>query len=117
MSDQVVWFEVMGQDAATLKAFYGGMFGWTLGFDNPMRYSMIKNDKDIGGGVGLREGPGWSTFYLAVEDIRAQVKQAEALGGTVRAPVEAMPDGALIAVVSDPEGNAIGLYQAAPASA
>ena len=43
--------------------------------------------------------------------------QVAALGGAVRMPVRELPDGALIAVVSDPEGNAVGLFQPGAASA
>ncbi|MFT4976074.1 MAG: putative enzyme related to lactoylglutathione lyase [Myxococcota bacterium] len=118
MSASVVWFEVTGQDAAALKGFYGGMFGWSMSFDNPQRYAQLpKEEGAIGGGVGLRDGAGWSTFYVAVPDIEAQVAQAQALGGQVLDPIRPMPGGSFIAVVADPDGNAVGLYQGAPASA
>ena len=118
MSKAVVWFEVMGQNAATLQRFYGGLLGWELNFDNPMKYAMLQSSDDadkagIGGGVGVSENGSWSTFYLAVDDINAHVGKAQELGGSVRMPATQMPDGNWIAVVSDPDGNAIGFYQEA----
>jgi len=114
MSTSVVWFEVMGKNPETMQQFYGGLLGWQLNFDNPMKYAMLNTEEGkIGGGVGVSEEGGWSTFYLAVDDIQAHVAKAEALGGSVRLPARQMPDGDWIAVVTDPEGNAVGLFQAA----
>ena len=115
MSTNVVWFEVMGKDADTMRAFYGELLGWNLSFDNPMSYAQLDTaEGQVGGGVGITpQGEGWSTFYLAVDDIQAHVERATALGGAVRLPAKKMPDGGWIAVVADPEGNAVGLYQTA----
>lgn len=49
----------------------------------------------------------WTTFYLQVENIRASVARAEALGGKVLMPIMKIPEGE-IAVVADPEGHPVG---------
>jgi hypothetical protein len=51
---------------------------------------------------------GWSTFYTKVSDLEAAVALAESLGSTIRLPITDLPD-TRIAVVSDPDGNAVGL--------
>jgi predicted enzyme related to lactoylglutathione lyase len=110
MSNPVVWFEVMGQDADKLRSFYGKLLGWKFQTDNPMNYGMVEaGEGGIAGGIGqLEEGQGWSTFYTKVNDLEAAVELAQSLGSSVRMPITELPDTRL-AVVSDPEGNAVGL--------
>ena len=110
--DQLVWFEVLGKDPGKLRAFYGELFNWkfTMSQMPEMDYGMTdKADTGIGGGVGKApQGAGWSTFYVQVQDIRASVARAEALGGKVLLPIMKIPEGE-IAVVADPEGHPVGL--------
>jgi hypothetical protein len=110
MANPVVWFEVMGQDADKLRSFYGDLLGWRFATDNPMNYGMVEaGEGGIAGGVGqVPEGRGWVTFYTKVPDLAASVAQAKKLGSTVRMPITELPD-TFIAVVTDPEGNAVGL--------
>lgn len=110
MTNPVVWFEVLGQDADKLRSFYGELLGWKFDTDNPMNYGMVEAGKGgIAGGVGAAaNGKGWATFYTKVPDLEAAVRQAEKLGSSVLLPVTELPD-TRIAVVSDPEGNAVGI--------
>lgn len=110
MANPVVWFEVMGQDADKLRDFYGGLLGWRFDTDNPMNYGMVEaGEGGIPGGIGqVAEGHGWATFYTKVADLEATVAQAKRLGSIVRVPITELPD-TFIAVVTDPEGNAVGL--------
>ena len=110
MENPVVWFEVMGQDADKLRRFYGELLGWRFQLDNPMNYGMVEaGEGGIQGGIGsVAEGPGWATFYTKVPDLEAAVRRAEKLGSSVRLPITELPD-TRIAVVTDPEGNAVGL--------
>lgn len=113
MANPVVHFEVSGKDAARLQTFYGDLFGWKINTDNPMNYGIVDTGVEggIGGGVGpLPEGQsGWVTWYVAVDDLDAALKRAEALGGrTVNPPME-VPGGPKLAHFADPEGNVIGL--------
>lgn len=111
MSNPVVWFEVMGQDADKLRSFYGRLLGWEFNTDNPMNYGMVDaGEGGIAGGVGQApEGSrGWTTFYTKVPNLENAVRQAELLGSTVLLPITDLPD-TRIAVVTDPEGRAVGL--------
>jgi predicted enzyme related to lactoylglutathione lyase len=120
MGQPVVHFEVMGHDADKLRSFYGGMFDWTFNTDNPMNYGMVEREGNtgsdgvgIGGGIGAlpEEMPGHVTFYVAVPDVEAAMKQAESLGGTRLMGPEQPMEGLEIALFADPEGNAVGLVK------
>jgi len=112
-TDQLVWFEVLGKQPGALRAFYGELFNWKFKMSPmaEMDYGMTeKNDTGIGGGIGKApQGPGWTTFYVQVNDIRASIARAEQLGGKVLMPILKLPEGAEVAVVADPEGHAVGL--------
>ena len=111
MANPVVWFEVMGQDADKMRRFYGDLLGWSFNTDNPMNYGMVEaGEGGIAGGIGQAPegGRGWVTFYTKVASLERAVEQAEALGSTVLVPITNLPD-TRIAVVTDPEGNAVGL--------
>lgn len=112
MGNPVVHFEVTGRDGPGLQDFYGRLFDWTIKTDNPMGYGIVDAGSGPQGGVGGTDGsPGWSTFYVEVEDPGATLAEVERLGGTVRMPVTAVPGGPTMAMFTDPEGNLIGLVQ------
>ena len=111
MPNPVVWFEVMGQDADKLRTFYGELLGWQFDTNNPMKYGMVEaGEGGIAGGVGQApEGTrGWTTFYTKVADLEAALLKAGDLGSQVVMPIQDLPD-TRIAVVTDPEGNLVGL--------
>ena len=43
MSNPVVWFEVMGQDADKLRSFYTQLLGWKFKIDNPTNYGVVES--------------------------------------------------------------------------
>ena len=107
----VVWFEVIGQDPDKLRSFYGELLGWQFDLENPMKYGMVAaGEGGIAGGVGQAQpgGRGWATFYTKVPDLEAAMAQATALGSSVLLEIQELPD-TRVAVVTDPEGNAVGL--------
>ena len=89
MGQAVVHFEVMGKDAEQLRSFYSQMFGWEIDANNPMNYGMVSREDNldqgigIGGGIGaMPEGrDGYVTFYVAVDDVEAALRNARASGG------------------------------------
>jgi len=112
MKHPVMWFEVLGRNAESLKRFYGGLFGWAFGGD--AKYGLVENGaRGIPGGVG-ESYPGtreWVTFYVETPDVTASLAEAERLGGRVVMPRTVMP-GVTLGVFEDPEGHAIGLVEA-----
>ncbi|MEZ4317461.1 MAG: VOC family protein [Myxococcota bacterium] len=116
MSGKVVWFEVMGQDAKKLQSFYGGLFGWDLkSVPGPMEYGLLgPQEGSIPGGIGKAPaGPGWTTFYVSVDDLDASIAKAQSMGATLVSPPVTLADGGTIALVTDPEGHTLGLVKPA----
>jgi predicted enzyme related to lactoylglutathione lyase len=113
MADKVVHFEICGNDGKRLRSFYTSLFGWKIDANNPMEYGMVSAEPGgIAGGIsGSPTGPR-VTFYVEVADPAQALEQAAALGGkTLMEPMQ-VPGGPLIAMLGDPEGNAIGLLKA-----
>ena len=84
MRHPVMWFEVLGRDADTLRTFYGTLFGWT--FEGDSSYWIVQHPtRGIQGGIG-RPYPGtreWVTFYVETPDVTASLGEAARLGGTI----------------------------------
>ena len=122
MGRPVVHFEIMGQDGARLRAFYGDLFDWKLNADNPFGYATVDRDGNlsaegvgIGGGIGEASGfPGYVTIYAEVPDVEASLATAVELGGTRLMGPEQIMDGVEIGMFTDPEGNVIGVLQQQP---
>jgi predicted enzyme related to lactoylglutathione lyase len=115
------WFELATSDQAAAKKFYGGLFGWTAN-DFPMGpggfYTMFQlRGRNVGAAYMLmpdqaQQGvpPHWAT-YVAVANVDEASAKAKTLGGTVLAgPMDVFEHGRM-AVLRDPTGAAISLWQ------
>ena len=123
MSDnrgRFVWYELMVDDRAKAKDFYGKVLGW--GFDDmPMpgmdgeTYTLAKaGEANVAGvmsvpadakAMGVR--PKWSA-HVAVDDVDATAKRAVELGGKVyQGPPMDIPGIGRFAVCADPDGAVI----------
>jgi hypothetical protein len=110
------WVDLASTDMAGAKAFYSGLFGWEVAEGGPESggYSMFqKQGKNVAGlGPVMMEGQptAWTT-YISVDDADATVAKVTAAGGTVLvAPMDVLDVGRM-AVVMDPTGAAIALWQ------
>lgn len=113
-SAKVNWFEVVGQDAKRLQAFYGELFNWRLTEVPGMPEYALSDASQTGvaGGVGCNAGKGsWATFYVTVGDLEATLDRAVRLGGAAVSPPVTLADGGRIAIIKDPEGHVVGLHQ------
>jgi uncharacterized protein len=122
MGQPVVHFEVVGKEGEKLNGYYAEMFGWEIDANNPMKYGIVDreanvNSEGIGIGGGIGQGPegyeGHVTFYVEVPDVEASLQKAESLGGTRVMGPETIMEGVTLGQFLDPEGNVIGLTQAA----
>ena len=113
-----VWFEYVSKDAPKAQGFFGELFGWSTK-SVPMpdgAYTMIAapDGPTIGGysppptGVGPQAS--WLPYLLvpSAADIAAKVKS---LGGSVMKEPYKVGDFATMAVVTDPLGAALALWQ------
>ncbi len=124
MGQPVVHFEVLGKDAEKTQSYYSELFGWEikpLPFENPTQYGLVDRDGNtnaegvgIGGGIGgAPEGhPGHVTFYVEVPDVEAALAKAESLGGNRTMGPDQVPEGPVIGLFQDPDGNTVGVVQA-----
>lgn len=113
------WVDLATTDARAARDFYTTLFGWTavdVPTDQGVPYTMLLKDKkrvcalfplapDMG------DQPRWQS-YVSVADADAAADSAAALGGRVlMAPMDVMQAGRM-AVVQDPTGAVVCLWQA-----
>jgi predicted enzyme related to lactoylglutathione lyase len=111
------WVELFTSDPDRTQAFYNELFGWTCETAGPEYGNYFIFSKDgvqVAGGMrndGESGVPDHWTVYLASSNAAATADAAAAQGGAVILP--AMPVGELgsMAVVADPGGDAIGIWQ------
>lgn len=112
------WVDLQTTDLAGAKAFYGGLFGWTLN-DAPLPdgnvYTMVSQDgKDITGMGQLPEGmaipPHWNS-YVTVADLDATTAKVAELGGTVIEQPFDVLDAGRMSLIQDPTGGMVALWQ------
>src|SRR6267143_744602 len=114
------WPELATSDQPGAKKFYTSLFGWEFD-DSPIGegevYTMLKlGNRPVGAlfQMGKREAgtpPHWSA-YVAVTDADQSAARAASLGGKViMAPFDVMDVGRM-AVIQDPQGAVVALWQA-----
>jgi len=116
MSNPVVHFEISGRNGTALSEFYGKLFDWSIQHEPGMNYWMVpaQGEGSIGGGIAQpdhTETPNRVTIYVQVDDLQAYLDKAEALGGRTNVPPTGIPGVGEFAMLTDPEGNCIGLFK------
>ena len=114
MGNPVVHFEIGGKNAEKMREFYGGLFDWELEVHDIMGgyTTAAVGEGGIGGGIvecGPGMPPNYTAFYVQVDDVQATLDKAAAKGASTL--LEPMPIEGVgtVAMLSDPDGNAIGL--------
>lgn len=112
----IAWVDLAATDLDAAVAFYRGLFGWETFNDGTTPYTIFQvGDAPVAGVMEITpemEGmpPVWST-YVAVEDADEVIAAVREAGGAVMQPPFDIPDGGRIAVIADPSGAAICLFQ------
>ena len=113
-SGKFVWVDLITQDVAAAKSFYGALFGWSFRGDG--RYtSVLRDGTPIAGIVAAADPERVSEWVgnMSVTDVDRAAALVEARGGKVeRKPVDA-PDRGRLALVSDSEGALLLLLRTA----
>jgi len=113
------WVDVSTRDVEASAAFYGKLFGWSLGPDlgpEAGGYRMLRKDGLDVAGVGplMAEDapPAWSS-YINVDDADAACERVGPAGGNlIMGPMD-LPNGSgRMALATDPTGGFVGIYQA-----
>ena len=114
------WVDTSQPDPEAAAAFYGGLFGWEFEDRTPPgmpgRYLVAQlRGRDVAAvsspPPGAPPAPAWST-YVAVNSADEAVARALAADGTAVMEPADISDAGRLAVIADPEGAVIGVWQA-----
>ena len=99
-------------DLAAAKAVYTALLGIEPQHDVPYYVGYDTEGQHIGlvptsGGQGMTS----PVAYWHVSDIEAKLAEVTAAGATVKEPARDVGAGRLVATVTDPDGNVLGLLQ------
>lgn len=119
MPSPLVFFQIATADPASAREFYSQLFDWEF---SETGNTLTPVAIDPGGpadfdpkGSFLQLPPGAPPFvgiFVRVDDLRATVAKAQALGAKVVLPVTQTEAGTHLAIIRGPEGHSIGIVQA-----
>jgi uncharacterized protein len=115
------WTDLATTDQAAAKDFYGALLGWEaedMPVGDGMSYSMMRvGGKDVAAIATQpqqqREAgapPAWNS-YVSVESADAAARRASELGATVHAPAFDVMEAGRMAVIQDPQGAYLMVWQ------
>ncbi len=112
------WLDLATSDPERAATFYGGLFGWNaedLGEEYGNYNILSKSEAGVAGmmrkGDDMQGMPDTWTVYLAVEDAAATAEKVKGAGGQVMLDVMDVRELGAMAIVSDPSGAVVGLWQ------
>jgi len=118
---QFCWNELATPNVEAAKEFYSRCFGWTF-IDHKMdhgTYTMIKHgDQEFAGMWHITDDmakdvpPHWMS-YILVDDIDEMLLKVQKNGASVKVPVTKAGEFGRFAVITDPTGAHIAMWQAA----
>ena len=119
MPNPFAHIELTTDDLKAAQKFYGKVFAWKLTEMPEMSYTMIDVGGGTGGGMQMRPMPdaptGWMP-YVQVDSVKATVGKAAKAGATVMLPYHEIGGMGAIGVFRDPQGSAIGVWEAGPSA-
>lgn len=113
---QPCWIDLVIPDQDAAGEFYGALFGWQLKEDENAEqtggYRTAQLDgRAVGGVMKLEDQPPAWTTYISVEDADATVGRVRDAGGQVVVEPMTVLDYGRMAVVADPTGAVLGIWQ------
>jgi uncharacterized protein len=114
------WVELGTTDQAGARTFYQSLFGWDA-TEQPMgpgeTYTLFRNaGRDVAAGYRLRPDQKWMQpswqVYVRVASADAAAARARDLGGTVLAPPFDVFDAGRMALLQDPGGAVVAVWEA-----
>lgn len=114
------WIELLTRDLAGAQTFYGQLFGWSFEPSGDLEIdgylTATKDGLKVAGLMGSEPDhhyrDAWSTYLLA-DDICAIADKAQQYGGQVYLPPVEVPKQGQMAMIGDPTGLGVGLWQPA----
>ena len=116
---EFVWNELATPNVQGAKDFYGKVFGWEFVDKNmgDMTYTIIKKGNNEFGGIWAipaeqqSQIPSHWLAYILVENVEQSLEKARQNGATVVKPVQKAGDMGLFAIIKDPTGAHVALWQ------
>jgi uncharacterized protein len=111
------WIDLYSSDTDKATEFYGKLLGWTTESAGPEfggYFTFLKDGKHIGGGMhndGSQGYPDMWTVYLMTDDVDRIVKDAAAKGGKVHLEPMDIAQNGRMAMIGDPGGAVVGVWQ------
>jgi predicted enzyme related to lactoylglutathione lyase len=111
------WVDLITKDtpaAPLARQFYGGLFGWTFeDLPGESQAMALSQGLPVAGiiSVSAPDMPSYWNNYVSVDDADAALERAHACGGKVIQPPFEVGDAGRAAVVLDPAGAALCLWQ------
>lgn len=119
-ASRVCWVDLATTDPDASGEFYRGLFGWTAEerqvsagrftvfscVDGPVGSMYQLDASQVAGGV-----PAHWMAYVSVPDVDRAAELAAGLGGQVLVPPQTVAGVARFAVIADPTGAVLGLWQ------
>lgn len=120
MANPLCHWELMVQDVAKAKAFYGQVFDWRFDDASHPGYTLVDTGQEPGGGMMAKPENSPTTAlnaYFRVEDIDRTLRQVTEAGGVVIVPRTEIANVGSFAMFLDLDRIPIGvLQQKAPES-
>lgn len=119
LTGKFIWHDLITDDAAVARRFYGDLFGWsfeTTVHPNGGDYTLIRRGGRYLGGIVELADPSDADYsrwlgYLSVADVdRAVALTRERGGRAIRGPLD-LGEVGRVAAVEDPQGALIGLLR------
>ncbi len=108
-----VWYDLQTPDPKAAIGFYSKLFGWTPQGEPDSGHVGWHNGENHFGGIGKPHAgaPAHWLGYIETDALEGTVERAKKMGAEVFAGPMSIGEGGDIAVVADPQGAVIGLYQ------
>lgn len=107
------WVDYVSSDVPRARDFYADLFGWKAEESRSGEYVTFRRDGRAVAGLGPRVGDvradAWLT-YLLVDDAEESLRAATAAGAQVVVPAQAVGSDGTLAVVDDPGGALVGMW-------
>ena len=116
---QFCWNELATTSVKAAKEFYSKSFGWSFVDRNmgDMTYTMVKSGENEMAGMWQipsdksHEIPPHWTCYIYVANLDDSLKEVQKNGATVKIPATPVSDFGRFAIIVDPTGAHIGLWE------
>ncbi len=112
MPNSLCHFELMTNDVAKCKSFYGTVFGWNFDDQAMPGYTLIHTGHEPTGGVFAKPPNAphpCMNVYFRVESIEQILDLSSRNGGKTIVPKTPIPGVGHFAMFADPEGIAVGV--------